>query len=327
MNNKPGHNIPVDLIARRLSGEASVKDLQALDNWLTENKVNRKIFDQYATLWEKTGDIKEIETIDLDKEWEKFSRSTATSKPAGRITGMPFVIRLAAAVFAGAIIALSGLLIHQNSQYEKLTAGAQVSEVILPDGSAVTMNAGSKIRYHKDFGDESRKLMLEGEAYFDVAKDSLKPFSVEAEDIIVKVLGTAFNVDATDSANRVTVIVAEGRVALYGKAGRELSAQLVKGEKAVVDTRTYIVDKDYNEDPNFDSYKTRNIVFNDTGLDQVAETLQKVYNVNIEIERSATFDKSITVTFNNKDLDYVLETIEATLDLNIEKTAKDIIIR
>ncbi len=326
MNNKAGHNIPVDLIARRLSGEASVKDLQALDNWLTE-KVNRKIFDQYATLWEKTGNIKEIETIDLNKEWEKFSMSTATSKPAGRITGMTFIIRLAAAVFAGFIIALSGLLIHQNSQYEKLTAGAQVSEVILPDGSAVTMNAGSEIRYPKDFGDESRELMLEGEAYFDVAKDSLKPFSVEAKDITVRVLGTSFNVDATGKKDLITVIVAEGKVVLFGKTGSKLSGELVRGEKAIVDTRTNTVSKSVNQNPNFNSYKTRNIVFNDTGLDQVAETLRKVYNVNIEIKRSATFDKSITVTFNNKDLDYVLKTIEATLDLNIEKTAKDIIIR
>ncbi|MFP4489528.1 MAG: FecR family protein [Bacteroidales bacterium] len=327
MNNKPGHNIPVDLIARRLSGEASVQDLQALDNWLNKSKDNRKIFDQYSTLWEKTGDIKEIEPIDLDKEWVRFSRSTATSEPAVRITGIPFVIRLAAAVFAGAIIAYSGLLIHEKSQYEKLTAGAEVREVILPDGSTVTMNAGSEIRYPKNFGKESRELRLGGEAYFDVVRDTLKPFSVEAEDIIVKVLGTSFNVDAKGKKDMVMVVVAEGKVVLYGKRGKALSGELVRGEKAIVDTRTNTVSKSINKNPNFDSYKTRRIIFNNTDIRQVAETLGKVYNVDITVEENADDGRRITVTFDNKELDYVLKTIEATLDMEIERTGSRIIFK
>lgn len=327
MNKETGHNVPVELISKSLSGEASPEELQFLDKWLHEDTDNRKIFEQYIKLWEKTGDVKQIEAIDLDEEWEKFSRATAINKPVRKINGKKLAIRLVAAVFAGAILGYSGLFIYKSTLYEKITADAEVRNVVLPDRSSVTMNAGSQIRYHKHYGKEERNIKLKGEAYFDVVRDTLKPFSVEAGDITVKVLGTSFNVDAASNKNLVTVVVAEGKVALYGKSGSDLSAELVRGQKAVADTKTGTISKGLNENPNFDSYKTRRIVFNNTGLEQVAGTLCKVYNVNIEFESLQVYDKRITVTFDNKDLDYVLKTIEATLDLEIERTGSDIIIK
>lgn len=326
MKNYTGHNAPIDLIALHLSGNASPEELQALENWLQENNKNRELFDQYAALWKKTGSLKQIEAIDLEREWERFTGATAINKPAGKSRVMQMAVRLLAAIFTGAIIGLSGLLMYRSTQFEKVTSRAEVKEIVLPDGSSVTLNAGSVLKYHKNFGERSRDLKLKGEAYFDVVKDSIKPFTVEVSEIIVKVLGTSFNVDASDN-DKLTLIVAGGRVALYGKNGRDLSGVLVKGEKVTVDTKTSALSKGINKNPNFDSYKTKRIVFNNTGIEELAQTIRKVYNVDIMLESTGLSHKRITVTFDNKELDYVLKTIEATLDLELERRGRVIIIK
>ncbi|MEA1886507.1 MAG: FecR domain-containing protein [Bacteroidota bacterium] len=327
MKNATGHNIPLDLIAHKLSGEASSGEKKELESWISENEEHRKIFEEYSRLWEKSGDIKNIDKIDIDKEWEKFNQRTGIEKPARRIINLKLLTRLAAAIFAGLILGYSGLLIYRSLHFEKIAANDQAREISLPDGSLVTLNAGSEIKFPKNFKEDNRKVKLEGEGFFDVVNDPLKPFSVEAAGIIVKVLGTSFNIDAKGDESTVTVIVAEGKVGIYGKSGNALSGELVRGDKAVINPGTGRISKTRNDNPNFNTYKTGHIVFENSSFKEVLNTLQEVYNVNIHVKDSEVYDKRITVTFRNKDFDYVLRTIQETLDLDIEKSGREIIIR
>jgi transmembrane sensor len=327
MDNNSRHKIPLDLIARHLSGEATDNENRALNSWINEDEHNREIFGQYQKLWQKSGTIKHIVRINIDKEWKKFSQETGIEKPVRKLNSINLLTRLAAAIFTGLILGYSGLLIYRSAHFEKIAVNDMASEISLPDGSLVTLNAGSEIRFPKKFKDDSRKIKLEGEGFFDVVSDSLKPFSVEAAGIIVKVLGTSFNVDATDDTKTVTVIVAEGKVGIYGKSGDAISGELVKGDKAVVNPETGAVSKSRNDDPNFNAYKTGTIVFENSTFRQVVNTLRKVYNVNIRVEEQEVYDNRITVTFRNNDLDYILRTIQETLDLDIEKSGEKIIIR
>lgn len=327
MDNNSRHKIPLDLIARHLSGETTDDENRALDMWINENEHNREIFGQYQKLWQKSGTIKHIERINIDKEWGKFSQETGIEKPVRKLNSINLLTRLAAAIFTGLILGYSGLLIYRSSHFEKIAVNDTTSEISLPDGSKVTLNAGSEIRFPKKFKEDSRKIKLEGEGFFDVVSDPIKPFTVEAAGIIVKVLGTSFNVDATDDKNTVTVIVAEGKVGIYGRSGIAMSGELVKGDKVVVNPGTGTVSKSRNDDPNFNSYKTGIMVFENSTFRQVVNTLRKVYNVNIHVEGQEVYDNRITVTFSDNDLDYVLRTIQETLDLDIEKSGKDIIIR
>lgn len=327
MESNNRHNIPLHLIARHLSGEATDEENHSLEQWIRENDTNRKIFGQYKDLWERSRNINKLEKIDIGREWARFSQSAGIDKPVRKINSLKLLTRLAAAIIAGLIVGYSGLLIYRNSQYEKVTAVDKAREVSLPDGSLVTLNAGSVIKYPKSFKGNTRIVKLDGEGFFDVVSNPIKPFSVEATEIIVKVLGTSFNIDVFGNKNIVTVIVDEGKVAIYDKSGADLSGVLLKGDKAVINSQTGTITKSKNDDPNFNSYKTGYIVFENTPLDQVANTLSKAYNVNINIERQEVYHSRITVTFTNKDLDYVLRTIEETLDLEIEKNNREIIIK
>lgn len=327
MNKSPGHKTPLDLIARKLSGEATAEEERILDKWMREDESNREIFRQYSMLWDRTGKTEQLQQTNIDKEWRKFSDSVSKGKKAGRQVRMGYITRLAAAVLAGLILSFSGLLIYRTAAWNKVKAVAEVKELSLPDGSSVTLNAGSELKYQKRFGNTTRELQLEGEAFFDVEHNPDKPFSVMAQGVRVQVLGTSFNIEAAAGNNFVEVIVAEGRVGIFGEAGDELRAELLKGEKAVINPATGSLSVKTNEDPNFNSYKTRHIVFINSGLQQVISTLEKTYNTHIGIENPEVRDKRITVTFNNKDLSYVLRTIEATLDLELEIKDDEVIIR
>jgi ferric-dicitrate binding protein FerR (iron transport regulator) len=260
-------------------------------------------------------------------EWMRFTASVEGA-PVKRIPGTGrIMVRLAAAVVAGLIIGYSSLLVYRGIKYDNVKALAGIETVTLPDGSSVTLNEGSSLRYPKVFRDDRTGIKLRGEGFFEVESDPERKFAVSSGGIIVEVLGTAFNIDASSSDNSVSVIVSEGKVAVYNKADNTIVRNLTKGEKAVYSTGKEELVKSVNTDVNFDSYKTRRIVFNNTGINNVINTLNRVYPENIISNIDAAEDYVLTVTFEDKDLGYVLQTIEATLGLSIEKEGENIIFR
>ena len=123
----------------------------------------------------------------------------------------------------------------------------------LADGTKVYLNAGSSLRYPVRFTGKRREVTLSGEGYFEVAKDSTQPFVVRAGDVDVRVLGTAFNVNAYPEKETVATTLVEGRVQVNYKTGQQViqpGMQLVydkqngKVDVSVVDTEVYTSWKD-----------------------------------------------------------------------------------
>lgn len=109
--------------------------------------------------------------------------------------------------------------------------------VMLPDGSLVYLNTGSTITYNDDFGTDDREVVLKGEGFFDVKHNATKPFKVQSSGVEVKVLGTAFNVNAYPGKKDVTVTVARGLVAVGH--GNEVFGKIRPDQEIVVDTATF----------------------------------------------------------------------------------------
>ncbi|MDR2285428.1 MAG: FecR domain-containing protein [Sphingobacterium sp.] len=95
---------------------------------------------------------------------------------------------------------------------ESITTGGEKKKLILPDGSSVTLNTASTIRYPKEFGTEHRQIELDGQAFFDIVSDPDKPFLVSTKDLTVRVLGTSFDVKAYSGEQKAIVRVASGKV-------------------------------------------------------------------------------------------------------------------
>lgn len=318
MENSKENKIPVDLIARMLSGEADKTELNNLEIWASESDANRKIISQYKNLWLRSGNIIPTREISPNSEWDKFISGRSTSLNKSKESPVIYIFRrIAAAALVIIVLGYGSLFTYNKLRFEKVVAMAEVTVVSLPDGSEVSLYPGSVIKYPKKFKNNIRPVELNGEAFFDVERDTLKTFSVSSGIMSVEVLGTAFNVEAFKKTDVFKVVVEEGKVAVLNNKAEENKQVLVAGEKVMFNLNTKTLTKTVNADRNFNSWRTNNLIFDNSKLHDVAATLSKVFLIEIEVEPSAVME-NITVTFNNRSLDYIFNTIEATLDVNID---------
>jgi ferric-dicitrate binding protein FerR (iron transport regulator) len=161
-----------------------------------------------------------------------------------------------------------------------------MKRIILPDGSIVEMSGGSKIRFSKDTRSLSRELFLEGEAYFDVARDPARPFYVYAGDVITKVLGTSFIIRATGANEKVVVSVKTGKVTVYSRKASHKKTVLSPNQEAIYDEATDVVatrSVSVTQSPQ----ARRDLVemhFEETPVKEVLELLARTYEIDIKFE-------------------------------------------
>ena len=165
---------------------------------------------------------------------------SGADRPARRASDRPTAGRRRWAVFAGAAAALAACVVVAVGVWQGQTVTAEargaVLAVVLPDASAVTLSPGSRLSYRRRFGAGARDVTLAGEAFFAVAHDAARPFTVVTGDARVTVLGTRFSVRAWGgpSGAETAVVVEQGRVRVAALAGARQSVVLTPGRRAVV---------------------------------------------------------------------------------------------
>ncbi len=212
---KRDENIDIELITRHLSGESSASEEEELKRWLAADPENSKLLDQYLSVWEKLGRIKSVSGMDLDAEWNVLESRLAEGEKvinleAGRKRSASFYIgRIAMAAMLAVILTFSGIYIVNRFGYRTMATMDQPEEIVLPDGSSVTLNHFSSLKYPRKFSGEIRNIEMEGEGFFEVESDPDHPFVISTRDVDIKVLGTSFNVNAYSENEAVEVIVAD----------------------------------------------------------------------------------------------------------------------
>ncbi|HEX6181360.1 MAG TPA: FecR family protein, partial [Chitinophagaceae bacterium] len=193
------------LMSRNLSGEASPAEKEELTQLLQQQPALQQQFDILKRWWESqhiTADSS-VETSAIENILKRSSQESATviELPHPRKRGLfrSMYGRVAIAVVlliivTGAVIQLSKKTTPLTAMHEVLTQNGSRTRTILPDGSTVWLNAGSKISYQPGLPGTTREVTLEGEAYFDIVKRTGRAFIVHTKEIDISVLGTAFNV-------------------------------------------------------------------------------------------------------------------------------------
>lgn len=176
----------------------------------------------------------------------------------------------------------------------------------LPDGSTVLLNDNSELTYHLPFGESRREVSLKGEAFFDIVRDSSKPFVVRTGDISTNVLGTAFNVNARDKS--VVVTVERGLVQV---ADRTQTLSLVRpDEQITVNTLTNKFRKTEVKAPEEIGWVSQNLVFDDISLKETIGLLQDHFGARIRIANPDIENCRISAWFlENESLDEILEMV------------------
>ena len=240
-----------NIIVRYLTGSITDCEHSVLTSWLSLSAENQQLFDQVREIWLASKQNSKKFQFDSRSAFERFKKKTIQNnqKPKLRNTNNRHLItisyRWAVAVVLFAIVGgalFYGLLQKQAidsiaTAYQEITVpyGAR-SKVLLPDGSFITLNAGTTLRYNVDFGKEHRNLWLDGEGYFVVNK-STTPFIVHSGTVQIKALGTQFNVRAYSSENNIETTLVEGKVSIsnvgdQSEQGEELT--LLPNQKLIV---------------------------------------------------------------------------------------------
>ena len=178
-------------------------------------------------------------TITFKKLWGKIEKSKTQSKSQKRYLSN-FIKVAVAAVFIGLFIGLYFSLknrVQEPVYYAAHSPYGSVSEVVLPDGSIIFLNSGSRIKYSIDGKKGIREVFLNGEAWFDVAKNRKKPFIVHTPFYDVNVTGTQFNIKAYDTDKYLITTLEEGKVIIQSTDNFRLvkNITLKPGEQVVLD--------------------------------------------------------------------------------------------
>ncbi|MCG8309419.1 MAG: FecR domain-containing protein [Cytophagales bacterium] len=320
MNNRNNDSAYIDLITRKLSNEISPEEDQKLGMWLSESNENQQLFDSYKATWYEMDRVKGKTSKDIDSEWARLEQAIDFEGRTIRINAkFTHVYRYAAAIL---MIAVSAFLIYyflSNRGTEQLVARAQIEEVKLSEGSKVTVNSNSTFTYPKKFEKDKREVELSGEAFFEVAMDPERPFIIHTGDIRVEVLGTSFNVKAYEHHRQIEVTVSSGKVAVYPQQNPDDRVVLVKGQKAIFHKSSTKIEKSLNEDINFNSWKTKVIIFEDAPMPEVIRIINEIYKSDLMLIGDRLDECPVTTTFDNQSLESVLNVLRSTLDLTIER--------
>jgi len=319
-----------DLIARYLSGEAGEGEMRELASWLKESPDNEILFREMS-IAANLVDAAAVESIIVtDEEWKRFSRMTA-NEPKLAVEANSIRSRFmfsrwtaVAAVFVVLVVSV-WILARLASAPDMVTMTADGSRcpILLPDGSLVVMNRGS-VRFPDKFTGDQRFVELTGEAWFEVAHDSLHPFVVGSGDLRLKVLGTKFYIESKNGGQSASVVLDEGSVALYRESDEHELLVLKPGEKASISPDQ--MTKSLNTNSNYIAWKTGRITFSNQPLSEVAAVLSKVYAKNIVLSNSTMANCRLTADFDQLSLDAILQIVSSTLDLTVERHGETILL-
>lgn len=200
------------------------------------------------------------------------------------------------------------------------------SEMVLPDGTKVWLNAGSKISYSQTFGYTVRLVRLEGEGYFEVAHNEKQPFSVESGNVRVKVLGTKFNIRDYPTDAEASVSLAEGRVSMSSTRLASTERILTPGQRATVNKKSGRIHVDTYEVANAIQWTNGILVFDGESLRDIVNDLERCYNVRIAVKTPSLYNLHFYGTFirQEQSLREVLDALAATGKIRYVQKDQDI---
>jgi transmembrane sensor len=283
------------LLEKYQAGTCTEEELQQLENW-------------YASLGTDRPDEilhpqEEATRLLMQQQLQVLKSRLAT--PERRIFPYKPMLRWAAVIF---MIAGAWYFFQPERQQARVVAEKKEGNryLILPDSSRVLLHEGSQLSYPQVFKGNTREVTLKGEAYFDIRENSHSAFIITTGKIKTTVLGTAFNIKATD--DKVIVSVTKGKVKVA--EGERVLAILTSDHEVVYNVPRAIAEKKTVDAVAQASWIQQDMVFESVTMETIAATISKRYHVNIEFKTKALKDCLVRASFTGMEpLEEVLNVI------------------
>lgn len=327
------------LIGKVLAGEANTQDHHLLQQWLKEDDEHQAIYENMQQIWHES--TLHTQWSNADKVYQRILKkrdnirenslppwkAMQQSEPSMAVVRPGYTkwkrLGIAASLLLLGICSLVWLQHYviptgqENATFVvKENPAGQKSKIQLTDGTIVWLNSDSKVRYPSNFNDSTRTVELTGEAYFQVAKDTNRPFVVVSGDLQTTAVGTAFNVQYYAGDSVAMVFLAEGRVKAMDIRNPDSIAFLEPGWGATIFKDSVGLQKFAGPADKYTSWKNGVLFFDNANIQQVVKACERWYNVEIRIKGTPPDGWRFTGKFKNENLENVLESMRYGKDFN-----------
>lgn len=238
------------------------------------------------------------------------------------------MMRYAAAILIILFVSIFSAYYYTFNEEEKTfvvySDKGQRSNLILPDGTKVWLNSGSRLEYNNNYGEEERRIKLTGEAYFEVSKDKRHRFLVNAGIMDIEALGTAFNVQAYPDEDEIVTTLIEGKIRV-NTPDKEVNLTPNQQVSYLKTTNSTTINKTIKAE--FANAWTRGeFSLNKTSLEDIVKELSRMYNIEIKFKSDEIKKLHFTGIIKNNSLINVLEIISLTSPVTFEIKTDSIIL-
>ena len=317
-----------ELIEKYFDGNITDAEIKKLSDWIKNDR-------HLQNWWEEEFSKSDagINPVLRDKLFARIKEQTQ-GKEETQGKENPRTIRMnpwkwAAAIVLPICIAFFTYYLVDSSQ----TVGAPFivkadkgdkATIELPDGMNVVLNSASQLSYLNNFGENGRRVQLNGEAYFKVAHDEKCAFIVQVGDLEVKVLGTSFNVSAYEDAKDVTVVLLEGKVGVYAQ---KTSHIMKPGDKIEYNKATHKITATQVHPSDYIEWTKGNIYFEKESLENIMKTLSRIYDVEIRFDSNKLPNEYFTGTIPGGGIQNALNILMLTSPFYYEMDGSVIVLK
>ncbi len=345
------------LMVRCLSGESSEREVSQLQAHLSVDNRTADTFEAFSKVWAVSDVAPATENPDEAIERLRELRSTGcgasihtlprrADRRAIRTTsrgGARYALRVASVLAAVVALAVAVPYLFRSPAPETpapvqnvfATARGQRAVVQLTDGTRVQLNVNSRLTVPETFAENRREVYLEGQAYFEVATDSARPFIAHTRNAAVRVLGTTFDVRAYPDESGVEVVVAEGKVLFGGLPDSSRLSQAVrdsvlleKGQGGRLTAGGKIVHTRSADLRRLTAWTHGRLIFRDAPFEVVSRELERWYDLDIRLDAPPrSVNLLLNASFGEEPLSEILNAVSIALNLEYERTRREIVFR
>lgn len=304
------------ILAKWLTNTASQEDLQVLKDWASQDEANLNSMEALKKVWSES--TAEPILVNVDEKVNEIWQRGILDKPK-KTLATNHIIRYAAVILL--LMSFTSVIFYFSQQekmrLENLPAeipsyvirenkAGQKTKIFLPDGSVAFLNSSSSIKYLSGFIGDERRVVLEGEAFFEVAKDETKPFIVESRTIETIALGTAFNINAFDDSDVIRVSLVDGEVRVNQIGNNAETVILNPGYEVIVEPNSQsFLEMPFKTDDVL-GWKEGKLVFKQATFYEVSQKLERWYGVQIKIRGNVPINWKVTTVYHDQSLKNVL---------------------
>lgn len=333
MNTNSKNTENIELIAKYLANEMNEAEANKFLVNIENNTNSKSLFNAMQKDWNNIGNHKTGREIDTNKAWNKlFSKLEEEQLITEPLETKPnqFTKKLLQYAAVALLLITIGITFFTINPFanEKLLV-LQTSEETgtlvqtLNDGSVVYIAGNTELTYPEKFKGNKRKVVLNGEAFFDISRNPKKPFVIEANNMIIEVLGTSFNLKS--SKEGVFELIVETGLVKVSQKNDILNTTLIgAGESATLANNSIV--KSNAQKNSYNNWRLNRMSFKDEKLENIIQVINKNYNSNIVLASGMLGERRMTVTFYDNSLETITDLIRKTMVLKAENEGETIVL-